>query len=428
MNSNQNIISLEGYKKSLVCLFDIKNTKIAAKKLLEMGDEQKELGNHEEARKKYVVALEVYRDEKNILGEALALKSIGDLWKMENGYPKARKYYWQALNKANIVGNRYMETNILHCISCCYQSEGSIEEAAKVLNKINELNLDKNQSKHKQQQSVLLNSHKINKLKNEFYNISPTRYQALRLISYTLIMLFGEITSNYYSTTWGIIIDFLLIISLITNSISTKSVKFSYLLQALLLLPLIRIMGSITVTGINPIYHMVILAVPIMAATAILIKNQNISRKKVGLTFENFPLQLIFGLSGIAFGVIEYLIIKPAVIMPDLNPFIPSNLINMLLASLIIVISTGLLQGLIFRGIIQRLAEPIMGNAMGLVFASVLFTILSVGWNSPLNVAFVFLISLYYGYIFQKSGSILGIGISLGLCNVVFYLIMPFLA
>jgi membrane protease YdiL (CAAX protease family) len=170
------------------------------------------------------------------------------------------------------------------------------------------------------------------------------------------------------------------------------------------------------------------MAVPIIVAVVILIKNQNISRKKAGLIIGNLRLQLILGLSGIAFGIIEFLIIKPTALIPDLNPFIPgSNLINIALASLIIIISTGFLEELIFRGIIQRLAEPIMGNALGIIFTSVLFNILNIGWNSPANVIFIFLVSLYYGYIFQKSGSIFGIGISHGLCNVVLYLMLPFL-
>ena len=68
-----------------------------------------------------------------------------------------------------------------------------------------------------------------------------------------------------------------------------------------------------------------------------------------------------------------------------------------------------------------------MGSILGIIFASILFTILNIDWNSPLNIIFIFLISLYYGYIFQKTRSILGIGISHGLCNVTLFILIPFL-
>jgi membrane protease YdiL (CAAX protease family) len=422
MDNNQNHSTLKNYKKSLNYLFKLKNSRIVAKKVLEIGDEQKKLMNYDKAIEKYIVAYKLYHDEKNNSGEAVSLKSIGDVWKIENKYSEARNYYNQALNKFHIIGNHQMEIIILKLISSCYQAEGSLEDALKIHDKINELKLNINQSREKLQPLELVNSLQINKLRNKVDNIQPTRNQSIILIYYILIILFAQIMSTYYSTTWAILIESFLIISLIINSILTKSIKFSYLSQAMILLPLIMIISlNIVVIPIKPIYWLGIAAVTITVATIILMKNQNISRRKAGLITGSLPLQLIIALTGVALGIIEYNIIHPSALISNFNP------INIIIAGSIIIISTGLLEELIFRGIIQKLAENIMGNFLGIIFASILFTILNISWNSPLNIIFIFLVSLYYGYVFQKTHSILGIGISQGLCNLTLFILLPLL-
>ena len=84
MDNNQNHSTLKNYKKSLNYLFKLKNSRIVAKKVLEIGDEQKKLMNYDKAIEKYIVAYKLYHDEKNNSGEAVSLKSIGDVWKIEN--------------------------------------------------------------------------------------------------------------------------------------------------------------------------------------------------------------------------------------------------------------------------------------------------------------------------------------------------------
>ncbi len=422
MNNNQNHNTLKKYKKSLDYLFKLKNSRIIAEKLLKNGDTEKKFKNYEEAIEKYTIAYKLYQEENNIYGEATSLKSIGDVWRIENKYPEARKYYQQALNKFHINGNIQKEITVLKLISICYQAEGSLEDALKIHDKINELKININQSNETIKPLELVNIVQIKKIRNKSDHIRPTRKQSYILIYYILIILLSQIMITYYSSTWGIIIESFLIISLIINSILTKSINFSYLSQAMILLPLINIISlNIIEITIQPIFWLAIATVPATIAIIILMKNQHIKRENAGLIIGNLPLQLIISLTGVAIGVIEYNIIKPTAIISNFNPT------SIIIASLIIIISTGLLEELIFRGIIQKLAENIMGSILGIIFASILFTILNINWNSPLNIIFIFLISLYYGYVFQKTRSILGIGISHGLCNVTLFILIPFL-
>jgi len=139
------------------------------------------------------------------------------------------------------------------------------------------------------------------------------------------------------------------------------------------------------------------------------------------LVLGNIPLQLTIALSGVVLGFIEYLILKPKPLIYSLN------LETVLFAGIILVISTGFAEELLFRGILQKNAEKILGRLWGLLYVSILFTALHIGWNSTLDLLFVFSVALFYGYAFQKTGSLFGITLSHGISNSFLFLIMPFI-
>jgi len=66
--------------------------------------------------------------------------------------------------------------------------------------------------------------------------------------------------------------------------------------------------------------------------------------------------------------------------------------------------------------------------AMGLLYTSLLFTALHIGWNSFYDLIFVFSVALFYGYTFQKTRSIVGVTLSHGISNTFLFLIIPFYA
>lgn len=404
---------LENYNNLLEQFGKLKNGHMAAKVLIKIGDLYKDLMKHGKAMENYNLALKLFHDEDDTWGEAFTLESMGNLWKGAKVYSEARKFYQQSLENFQVVGNLEMEKNILNRISGCYMAEGSIEDAIDVHKKIDELPLDVAQ--------FFINQVHIKRLLNEIGCIRPTKTQSLTLICYILILIFSELITTYYLTSWGIILQVILITGLVINSTLTKSIKFSYLLQAMILLPLIRLMSlSIPVMELEPLYWLAIMSVPIVVAIWILMQSQYLSKKMMGLNTRNLPLQLLIGLTGICFGFVEYLILQPTALIHDLNP------VNIIFASSIVIISTGLLEELVFRGIIQRNAENIMGKIWGVIFTSSLFVGFNISWNSPLDLLFIFGVSICYGYIFQKTRSIIGISISHGLCNVILFIILPF--
>ena len=65
-------------------------------------------------------------------------------------------------------------------------------------------------------------------------------------------------------------------------------------------------------------------------------------------------------------------------------------------------------------------------EAGGIVYVSFIFAILHMGFLSWLDIAFVFLVALFFGWMVKKTGSLLGVTLSHGITNILLYLVVPF--
>jgi membrane protease YdiL (CAAX protease family) len=188
-------------------------------------------------------------------------------------------------------------------------------------------------------------------------------------------------------------------------------------------LPIIRIIGlSIPLLQIPTLYWFPIIAIPLFATSYTIIKAQGLNRRNVGLIWGNLPLQLLIASTGILLGCIEYTILQPKPLIPVLN------LETLIFASIILIISTGFAEELLFRGILQKNSQNVLGPLYGLLYTALLFTALHIGWNSIYDLIFVFIVGLFYGIAFYKTKSILGTTLSHGISNTFLFLIVPFYA
>jgi CAAX protease family protein len=191
----------------------------------------------------------------------------------------------------------------------------------------------------------------------------------------------------------------------------------------MMILPIIRIIGlSIPLMQVQPLYWFPIIAVPLFASVYTIMKIQGLSRRHVGLIWGNKKIQFLIAITGVLLGTVEYMILQPTVLIAVLNP------VTLISASIILIISTGFAEELLFRGILQKNAENVFGTIIGLLYAAMLFTALHIGWNSFNDLLFVFSVALFYGFAFLKTRSIVGISLSHGISNVFLFLIVPFYA
>jgi hypothetical protein len=117
--------------------------------------------------------------------------------------------------------------------------------------------------------------------------------------------------------------------------------------------------------------------------------------------------------------VAEYLILKPEPMVIELTWQ------EIWLPALILLMCTGFVEEFIFRGVLQRTAMGVFGW-WGIVYVSLLFATLHMGFLSGIEVAFVFVVALFFGWVVKKTGSLLGVTLSHGITNIMLYLVASF--
>lgn len=263
---------------------------------------------------------------------------------------------------------------------------------------------------------------KINEMVNEkrFQMGLPTNY-IITLIAYLLALIGAELLTTYVNKTWGLAAHTIILFALLVNAAMVESNDFSNLLRSMMAIPIIRIVGlSVPMMQIKPLYWFPIVAIPLFAASIAIMRSQKLSLADVGLILGNVKVQLLIALTGFFTGIIEFFILRPD---PLISQFTPMLLIG---AFFILLISTGLAEELLFRGILQNNVTNMFGVAFGLLYTSLVFTTMHIGWIYFADLVFVFCVAMFYGACLIKTKSIVGITIAHGISNSMLFLVMPF--
>ncbi len=243
---------------------------------------------------------------------------------------------------------------------------------------------------------------------------------------YLLAIVIAEVVTVVVHPIWGMTCHILIFIVLIVHSAVGATNLQRPLLLSLALVPLVRIMSlSMPLADIPQIWWYPIIYVPLLVAAVVVMRILNYTGEDTGLTFKRqpvkwLPVQLVVALTGFIFGVAEYFILRPEPIVTELTWQ------AIWLPALVLVVFTGFVEELIFRGILQRSAVAVFRD-WGIVYASLLFAILHIGFLSWIDVVFVFLVALFFGWVVKKTGSLVGVTVSHGITNILLFLVVPFL-
>ncbi|MCA9927684.1 MAG: CPBP family intramembrane metalloprotease, partial [Anaerolineales bacterium] len=189
---------------------------------------------------------------------------------------------------------------------------------------------------------------------------------------------------------------------------------------ALTIVPILRIISfSLPLATFHLMYWYLITSVPVFIGAILIIRQLGFSWRDVGVNGRNRLWQIPLFLSGLLIGYMEYLILRPWALVEGLG------WAHIVAAALILLISTGFLEELIFRRMLQQVAVDQWGRAFGIVYVAAIFGVLHVGYSSFLDVAFVFGIGLFFGWAADKTGSIVGVTLAHGLANITLFLILP---
>ncbi len=238
---------------------------------------------------------------------------------------------------------------------------------------------------------------------------------------YLLGLTLAEIFTNLIEPRIGLVLHAVLLVTmLLHSSICSKRLQQRFLLT-FALAPLIRLISlSMPLPDFPYVYWYALVGAPLFLAAFVVIRSGHLSRQMLGLNLRRFPAQLLIGITGFIFGAVEYFILHPAPLISAIK------IEQMLLPALILLIFTGFLEELIFRGMLQYTALRSIGR-FGLVFVAMVFATLHIGYRSILDLIFVFAVALFFGWAAQRTGSILGVTLSHGLTNIALFMLVPFL-
>ena len=231
-----------------------------------------------------------------------------------------------------------------------------------------------------------------------------------------------EVVAVFFDPLWGIIGHVVVMVGVILYSSLASEQSGGRLFLALALVPLVRIISwCMPLANLPQVWWYPIIYLPLAVAAFVLIPILGYRLKDIGLTVKvnRLPIQLVVALTGFVFGVVEYFILAGEaeatyVILQE----------TQLLAGFLLLLCTGFVEELIFRGVLQRSTVDVWGKR-GLVYVSLIFASLHLIHNSIIDIAFVFAVALFFAWVVNRTGSLLGVTLSHGITNIMLYLVLP---
>lgn len=257
----------------------------------------------------------------------------------------------------------------------------------------------------------------------------------VRAIFYLLAITAAEVITIFLNPIAGIVLYTILLLAIIFDAAAANNYFRERLLLSISLIPVLRIVSIVInlplfENEIAQIWQFPIVYAPLLVSAIVMARLVGYSPRDIGITFGNslglISLQLLIGALGIGLGIVEYIILKPVPLVAD------PTWQNAWLPALVMLLSTGFVEEFIFRGVMQRAAVEVFGG-WGIVYISLLFAVLHVGWievANPLSwvdIIFVFVIALFFGWIVKKTGSLFGVTLSHGLINIMLFIVAPVL-
>jgi len=246
---------------------------------------------------------------------------------------------------------------------------------------------------------------------------------ALEVAIYLAAVIVAEVVTVYAQLLGGIIAHIAILVVVIMRSARIADEPQRRLVLSLALVPLIRIISlSMPLIGIPQIWWYPAMYGPLAVSAVVVMRVLGLSRKEVGFNFNvrDIPLYVAIAATGFGLGMVEYQILKPEAWISQLT------WAEAWQPALVLMVTTGFVEEFIFRGVLQRTAWDKFGWR-GLIYVSILFAILHIGFLSWIDVAFVFGVAMFFAWVVKRTGSLLGVTLAHGFTNISLFIIAPFL-
>ncbi|MCC7372165.1 MAG: SH3 domain-containing protein [Chloroflexi bacterium] len=200
------------------------------------------------------------------------------------------------------------------------------------------------------------------------------------------------------------------------------------------LAPLTRIYGlAQPYAGAPPVIWWAFTAIPMVVAGIVAMRVPGLTARECGLIPRprDIPVAIFMAPVGLAIGVILFMLLDPRALGRELA------LWSVSVVAFIVVLNPGIVEEIVFRGVLQRAVTSVLGSSLGVLYTALLYApVLPAGLvsgGSLLGVGLTFAIGLLLSFVTLKTGSIFSatvghIGIALGLFVIGPYLVPGSLA
>jgi membrane protease YdiL (CAAX protease family) len=245
-------------------------------------------------------------------------------------------------------------------------------------------------------------------------------YTKYLMWTYITAILVAEWLLTYVNVLYGLLVHSVVFIATILvywKNWSRFTIQGSLVLLAFSYISLSRLVG---VSIINEVDEMILILVfvnaPLLVCLMECLRGIEISITEfISPARRHVVREVLISLTGIIFGLTEIRLIEVRMI-----PWF--NLWSFMLYATTIVILTGFYEELLFRGIILKYLADVGSKWFALAYTSILFAVMHVSWMSFADMVFVFLVGFFYGVVFLRTKSLVGISISHGLTNLFLFL------
>lgn len=274
--------------------------------------------------------------------------------------------------------------------------------------------------------------------------LSPRRRVTILLQVFTvlvvaeILLVYSNLTGDVLFSYAGLLVDLVLVFALpiVASRVVPKDRAMASLLGALVLAPLLRVVSLATpFDPSSPILWLALVSVALLLASAAIMHAQRLHPRDVflGIGRRRFiPFNVGLAVVGFLLGSLEFQILHPApcAARPCPNPILWSGDPGsepFLTAVIVVFVATGVVEELIFRGILLRTGIRVLGRRAALLYVTLVFTALHVGFLSAAELLFVFFLGLLFGVIVLITESLWGAAVAHATANIALYLILPFM-
>jgi membrane protease YdiL (CAAX protease family) len=165
------------------------------------------------------------------------------------------------------------------------------------------------------------------------------------------------------------------------------------------------------------VFWYILAGLPLLFAAILAARLLGFTGSRLGLQMASWPPQLLISLSAIPLSFVAYQLHDA--ILPQPNDGAASALTGVLL----VLIVLGMLEEVIFRGLLLQATKTVFGS-WAIPYSALLYAIVHVGWQSVEVMAFAAVAGLFWGWCAMRTGSIWGVMFAHGLLNA-YVLIWP---